>query len=388
MEPATVFLTLGGLFLAGLLADQIGRRTALPRVTLLLGCGIVVGGSGFGWLPEAAFEWYEFLSVSALTMVAFLLGGALTFGNLRDHGRVILWVSLAVVLVTVALVGGGLWALGVDLELALILGAIATATAPAATEDVIRQSGIRNGFTETLEGIVAIDDAWGLIAFSLILTLAGMLSGGEGGSLIADAGWEIGGAVLLGAAMGCPAAYLTGRLSKGEPLQTEALGIVFLTAGLAMWLEVSFLIAGMVAGALIANFARHHERGFHEIEHIQWPFMLLFFILAGSSLEVGHLAVVGWIGAGYVVLRILARVLGAWAGAAAAGADHGTRQRLGLALLPQAGVAVGMALVAAETFPEHAAAILTVTIAATVVFELIGPVATLWAVRASEREAG
>lgn len=386
MDLATVFLTLGALFLAGLLADQIGRGTPLPRVTLLLACGIAVGASGFGWLPEAAFGWYGFLSVSALTMVAFLLGGSLTFANLRDHGRIILWVSLAVVLVTVAVVAGGLWALGVDLELALILGAIATATAPAATEDVIRQSGIRNGFTETLEGIVAIDDAWGLIAFSLILTLAGMLNGGAGAELLADAAWEIGGAVLLGAALGVPAAYLTGRLSQGEPLQTEALGIVFLTAGLAMWLEVSFLIAGMVAGALIANFARHHERGFHEIEHIQWPFMLLFFILAGSSLEVAHLAVVGWIGLGYVVLRVLARVAGAWAGAAAAGAEEATRRRLGLALLPQAGVAVGMALVAAEAFPEHSAAILTVTIAATVVFELIGPVATLWAVRASDRE--
>lgn len=112
---------------------------------------------------------------------------------------------------------------------------------------------------------------WGLLAFSLIVVVVGMLNGHAGAGALADAAREIGDGVALGAAIGLPAAYLTGRLSKGEPLQTEALGIVFLTAGLALWLDVSFLIAGMTAGAIIVNLARHHARAFHEIEHIQWP---------------------------------------------------------------------------------------------------------------------
>jgi NhaP-type Na+/H+ or K+/H+ antiporter len=381
MELSLVFLTLGGLFLAGLASDLIGRRMRLPRVTLLLLCGLAAGSSGFDWLPAAAFEWYEFLSVLALTLVAFLLGGALTRDNLARHGRVILWVSVSVVLVTVALVSGGLALIGVDPALALILGAIATATAPAATIDVIRQSGIRNGFTDTIEGIVAIDDAWGLIAFSVVLTVAGVISGNGHDGAMGETLREIFGAVLLGVAVGVPGAYLTGRITQGEPLQAEALAIVFLTAGAAMAFEVSFLIAGMTAGAMVVNLARHHERSFHEIEHIQWPFMLLFFILAGSSLDLRELAAVGWIGVAYVVLRIVARLIGATSGAVLGRAPRVERPYFGLALMPQAGVAVGMALVASKAFPEHGSAVLAITIASTVVFELFGPLATNWAIR-------
>ncbi|RBI86343.1 cation:proton antiporter [Rhodosalinus halophilus] len=380
-----VLLALGGLFLAGLLADAVGRRTALPRVTLLLACGIAAGGGGLDLIPQAAQDWYGFLSVTALTMVAFLLGGALDARTLAAHGRAILAVSLAIVGITLLLVAAGLWALGLDPATALVLGAIATATAPAATEDAIRQSGCRGGFVDTLRGIVAIDDAWGMVAFALAVVVAQALLGANGGHMLAEAAWEIGGALALGGAIGLPAAALTGRLSPGEPLQTEALGLVFLTAGLAIWLEVSFLLAGMTVGAVIVNRARHHERAFHEIEHIQWPFMLLFFILAGASLDPESLVALGALGAGYAALRIAARLGGGWLGARLGGAPARERWLYGPALLPQAGVAVGMALVAAQEFPERAEMILTLTIGTTVFFELIGPAATILAVRRATR---
>jgi len=381
MEFSAIFLTLGALFLLGLAADQIGHRTRLPRVTLLLCCGLIVGQSGFDLIPEAAEEWYEFLSIAALTMVAFLLGGALTGRNLASHGRTIVAISIAVVLITIATVALGLWLIGVEPGLALILGAIATATAPAATQDVIRQSGATGGFVDTVAGIVAIDDAWGLIAFSLVLVAVGHLNGQAEADTLRLAGWEIGGALALGAAIGVPSAYLTGRLGKGEPMQTEALGVVFLCAGLALWLEVSFLIAGMTAGAIVVNFARHHARAFHEIEHIQWPFMLLFFILAGASLELEALRQVGLIGLAYIALRVVSRIAGGWIGAAVSGAPARETPWFGMALLPQAGVAVGMALVVSKTFPDYAEAVLTITIGTTVVFELLGPAAALYAIR-------
>lgn len=379
-----LLVTLGGLFLAGLLADQVGRLTRLPRVTMLLLIGIAVGQSGLRLVPEAAIAWFDLVSVMALTMVAFLLGGELTRGNLARHGRAIMAISVSVVLGTVLLVGGGLSLAGLDPRLALILGAIATATAPAAIADVIRQSGIRNGFTETLSGIVAIDDVWGLVAFSVTLALAGQTDGWSG--LTWGTAHDLGGAALLGAAVGLPAASLTGRLTPGEPLQTEAIGIVCLTAGLALWLDVSFLLAGMTAGTLVANFARHHERAFHEIEHIEWPFMLLFFLLAGASLEIDALREIGWIGALYVGLRTLARIVSAAIGARLGGVPAGQRAAFGPALLPQAGVAVGMALVAAETLPQWSETIMAVTIAATILFELIGPAATLHAIQKVSRK--
>ena len=381
MDIHLIFITLGALFFLGLFADQVGRRTRLPRVTLLLLCGVAVGGSGLNLLPLEAEYWYEFLTVAALTMVAFLLGSSLSLDNLKRHGRTILAISLSVVIVTIAIVGGGLWAMGFDLGLALLLGAIATATDPAATQDVIQQSKAEGDFPNTLTGIVAIDDAWGVLAFSLVLIFVGFLNGGGANAGLLDVAWEIGGAITLGVAIGWPGAFLTGRLAPGEPLQTEALGIVFLCAGLALWLDVSFLIAGMTAGAVIVNVARHHSRAFHEIEHVQWPFMILFFILAGASLDVSALGKVGLIGLGYVVLRIASRIVGGWIGGIIGGAPKEQRPWFGIAMLPQAGVAVGIALIAAEEFPVYAEAILTITIGTTIVFEVLGPAGTMFALR-------
>lgn len=372
------FLTLGAMFVIGLGAHVIGQRTPVPRVTLLLLSGLVAGQ--MGWIPEDISGAYEFLSVAALTFVAFLLGGSLKFSVLKVTGRRVFTISLAIVGLTVVLVSLGLIILGTDPALAVVLAGIATATAPAATTDVIRQSGIQNDFTRTIEGVVAVDDAWGLLAFSLCVSLAtSIMAPTEVTSL--PVVHEIGGAVLLGLLIGFPGAFLTGRISDGEPLEVEALALVFLTAGFALWAEVSFLIAGMTAGAVIVNLAAHHDRAFHEIEHIQWPFMVLFFLLAGALLHADALWDVGLMGLAYMALRTVARIAGGWFGARIGGAPDEERSLYGIALLPQAGVAVGMALVAARALPDHADQIIALTIGTTIAFELIGPVLTLWAVR-------
>ena len=379
METATLFLTLGGMFFIGLAADQIGKHTPLPRVTLLLLAGLVAGH--MGWVPEPLSNAYEFLSVTALTFVAFLLGGSLKLSDLRTTGRRIFTISLAIVGLTIIVVSTGLIALGVDPGLAVVLSGIASATAPAATTDVIRQSGINNQFTRTLEGVVAVDDAWGLLAFSLCVSFAtyGAAHGSE--NALMSVTHEIGGAILLGIAIGLPGATLTGRIGGGDPLEVEALALVFVTAGAAIWTDVSFLITGMTVGATIVNRAAHHDRAFHEIEHIQWPFMVLFFLLAGALLDISALPEVGLLGLAYMALRIAARIIGGWAGARAGGAPRREQRYYGLALLPQAGVAVGMALIAADALPDHADQIIALTIGTTIAFELIGPVLTLWSIR-------
>ncbi len=373
MDLAPIFLTLGGLFLAGLAADVTARRTRLPRVTLLLALGVIAGRSGFDLIPAGFEDLFSFISVAALTLVAFLLGNALTWEKLRQNGRLILWVSWSIVAATLVVVSGGLVLAGVELPLAMILAAIACATAPAATQDILREVGAEGRFADAIRGIVAIDDGWGLIVFSLVLVAAAGLTGAHGHGLLAEAGLEIVGALVIGLGVGLPGAALTGRISRGEPLQAEALGLVFVTAGLCEWLGVSYLLAGMVAGAAIANFASHHERAFHEIEHIEWPVMLLFFLMAGAVLELDQLWALGGVGIAYVALRIVARIIGGWVGAGLAGAVPVERRWIGPALLPQAGVAVGMALVAAEEFPQWGPQIMTLTVGTTVLFELLGP---------------
>ena len=233
MKEYQIFLAIGGVLLCGLLADELGRRTPLPRVTVLILLGVIAGESFLGIIPSELSEWYDFLATIALTMVAFLLGGRLSLSTLKGHGKEILLVSLSVVSITVVFVGTGLILLGVPFEMAIVLAGIATATAPAATQDVVKQTDSKGPFTDTLLGVVALDDAWGLMLFSLLLIAAAANSGQADQELFYVGLRDIGIAIAVGVVIGLPAAYLTGRLKKGEPIQSEALGVVFLCAGTA-----------------------------------------------------------------------------------------------------------------------------------------------------------
>ena len=382
MDDALILTVVGGLLLGGLAVDWLGRRINLPRVTLLLLFGFCVGPGALDVLPPSATDWFPLVTKAALAMIGFLLGERFTPKRLRAQRKQVIGISLIDVIGTMAVLSLGLILLGEGVELAVLLAAVAAATAPAATFDVVNEYRAEGRFTDTLLGIVAIDDAWGLIAFSLVLAAIAGMTNGDGGIAILGAGlWEVSGALLLGAVLGVPAGLLSHRIAPGEPTLLEALGLVFLCAGVAGLLHVSFILSAMFMGATAATVGIHHERAFHEIEHIERPFLVLFFVLAGASLELHVLPTIGAIGAAYIVLRVLARLVSVWAGARLTGADPAVRRWLGLALLPQAGVALGMALMVKERLPELGATILPLVIGSTVVFELLGPVGTRYALR-------
>lgn len=378
MEPISkTLITIGAILLLGTATEAIGRRTKLPRVTLLLLFGLLIGPAALDILPEFMREkWFPVITDIALIMIGFLLGEKLVLSFHKD-ARTVLWISVSVVIITSTLMLGGLLLIGAPVEVALILAAIATATAPVATTDVVLETKAKGSFTNTLLAIVAIDDAWGLIIFSFMLAMAQALHG-QGGvvEILLSSGWDLGGACIVGLGLGLPMAYLTGRIRSGQPTLIEALGIVFLCGGVAIWLEVSFILASMVLGGVVANFAHHHERPFHAIEDIELPFMILFFVLAGASLYIGSLREVGLIGGAYIVLRIAGRIIGARSGASINHSDPRFKRWMGIALLPQAGVALGMALVATHQFPEIAGTVFPIVAGTTVLFELIGPIMT------------
>jgi Kef-type K+ transport system membrane component KefB len=139
---------------------------------------------------------------------------------------------------------------------------------------------------------------------------------------------------------------------------------------------------------IVVNLAKHHTRAFHEIEHIEWPFMILFFFLAGASLHTDRWWEFGLIAGAFLVLRTISRIAGGWVGGKLGAAPDNHRRWMGVALLPQAGVAVGMALVAGDHFPDLREVILTVTIGTTVVFEIFGPIATRVALDKAEESEG
>lgn len=383
MIPAARGLIVLGLLLsAGLAIDALGKRTRLPRVSLLVALGVIVGPLGFDLLTQEAQSWFPTISVVALVMVGFLIGGEFSFANIREHGRSVLVVVLAEATVTAAVVSLGLFAFGVDLEIALALGGIAIATDPAAVSGVVREEGAEGPFTERLLGVVATDDVVGMGVFSLLIAF-GSFHSGDGGSMSAllMATREVVGGILLGGLLGLPVAYLSGRLRPGTPTLEEALGAVLLCAGLAVWLDVSFLLAAVVMGMVVANLARHHEQTFREIENIEWPFLVVFFVIAGASVDASALMAAGAIGVGYLALRAAGKGLGGWEGSRLIGAASRSRRWFGIALLPQAGVALGLALLASERFPEQGNILLSVSVAGTLVFELIGPILVRVALR-------
>ena len=376
-------LVLGLLFLIGFIADIVGRSTFLPRVTLLMLGGLAVGPAGFSVVPESFVDqWFPELTTIALALIGFLLGHQLSIPALRKRGSFVIGISLCKVLGAALVVASTLIFVGLDPVMALLLAGIAPATAPAATYDIVHESGASGEFVDTLLSIVAVDDVWGLLIFVLMVAVAGII-GGEASIVagIVSSFIDIGGSVALGVALGAPMAYLTGRIRSGEPMLAEALGFVLLGAGIAAWFDLLAIVTAMTMGIMVASLASHHERPFHAIEGIEWPFMVLFFVLAGASLEVDALLLAGGLTLIYVLARFCGIYAGTRLGSRIVGAPPVLQKWLGLALLPQAGVAIGMSLVAAQKFPETASVVLTVVVASTVVLETIGPIFTRLAIR-------
>lgn len=379
---AFALVVLGTILAASIFADTISRRTRLPRISLLVLVGIV-----FAFLRQYVFDANGMPPTGALTeplvdlalvMVAFLLGGDLSLRRLRSTGVMIFTVSLCVVVTSAAVVGGGLLLAGFPLVTAVALAAISMATDPAAVREAVRDHAARKGNSrvvrQVLLGVVAIDDVWGVLGFGLAMALLGWLTAGDGAAALFAAAWELGGALALGAAIGIPAAWLTGRLRPGEPTQVEALAVVLLLAGLSSWLQVSSLVAAMFAGFVVVNMSRHHTRSFREIEHIEWPFLVFFFVLAGASVDLADAAAALSLSFAFIVLRLAARYAGGRLGVRLLnGASTGLPKDIGLALTPQAGVAMGMALLVAERYPASAPLLVSVAVVSTAFFELIGP---------------
>mgnify|MGYP005844233913 CR=1 FL=1 len=385
---ALVLLMLGSLLSLSILADFIAGRTAIPRISLLvlIGVGVAVVQQWVLGQPAGVLEGLsEPLIQLALVMVAFLLGGEFTWDRLRTLGPVVAVFSFSVVLVSGLVVGAGLWLLGFPLILAVTLGAIAVATDPAAvTETIHEQKAAHTRTGRLLLSTVAVDDGWGIILFGLAMAFLGWHGSGDGAQALSGALWELGGAVALGVIVGVPAAWLTGRLEAGEPTRVEAIALILLLAGGAALLHVSELLAAMIAGAMVANLASHHTRSFNEIEYLKWPFLVFFFVLAGASLDLANLQVAVGITLAYIVLRLLGRLLGGWFGSVLVNARQGALPGgLGMALTPQAGVAMGMALLAGERFPQFASTLMAAVVVSTVAFEAVGP----WLVRVAVARA-
>lgn len=393
MNPAQFLLILGGALILGYVTDFVGRKTILPRVTLLILLGIVVGRDGFDFVLPFLSEQFDLIANITLLIIGFLLGGRFTLETLKKSGMNILFLSLCLTVIVSAVVIFGLILVGLDLEHAIILGCIASATAPAATFDTIKESKIKGPVSDLLLSVVAPVEAWSLVLFSLGIAVVNVLFAHQDLlTPILHASWEIGGGIVLGAALGLMTAYLTSLTKPGKPMLSETVGMILVCGGLSMWLEVSFLLSSIAMGAVVVNYPRKsYEDPFEVIESVEWPFLVFFFIFAGAELEVSHLPEIGLAGLAFVLLRSVGKVLGGMAWSKASGSHGKGLEWVGSAMLPQAGASMGMALVAATKFPEAADLLLSIIISTTVIFEIFGPICTqlfLQKVAAHAKEEG
>lgn len=384
-------LSLGIAMAVGLLFTRIVKLVKLPNVTGYLIAGLLIGPSVLGLIDKATVESFNMIVTLALGFIAFSIGGEFKLGTLKKLGKNVTVITFfqaigAVAVVFVVLLVAGLCgALGEDyLPMVFTLSAIATATAPAATLLVVRQYKAHGPVTETLLPVVAMDDAIGLMIFAIFNAIAVAIASGETPTvttMLLDPLLEIVLSLLIGFALGLIVALCT-RVFKYRANRL-CLCITATVIGVAladMW-GLSSLLLCMMIGAVFSNLGFEVDRVLEGTDRWTPPLFMLFFVISGADLDLSILPTVGILGALYIIARALGKYFGAMAGSAVVKADPNVRKYLGITLLPQAGVAVGMAQIALSEFTalgesDIGRKIQAVVLCATLVYEIVGPVLT------------
>ena len=338
------------MIFAGMFCGRMAKHLRLPNVTVYLVAGLLIGPAVLGLLSEDFLDGISLISDVALGFIAFSIGNEFKLSYFKRVGAAPIVIACMESLFAVLFVVCGLLISGQSLPFSLVLGAIAAATAPAATIMVIKQYRAKGPVTESLLSVVAIDDATALILFSLAVAVAQAVtnSGASlGASLLAPVK-EIGGALVVGAALGF-AFLLPLRFFKKQGNRLSLIvGFIFAGLGLAEWLGLSDLLLCMAMGAVIANFSPDVGKLMDICDSVTPPIFMLFFVASGADLKLSVLPTVGIIGVIYILLRIVGKMFGASLGAAICKCDKTVRKYLGPCLLPQAGVAIGLSLAAGE----------------------------------------
>jgi len=380
-----VVLSLGIILLAGLLAAKLLHRIKFPAVTAYILMGVLIGPTILNLVSKEILSASGLISNVVLGVIAFGLGQNFSRENFSKIGKSVLWISV--------LEATGAWLsvffvflflLREPLYLSLLFGAIASATAPAATVMVVRECRAKGIFTNTLLGVVAIDDAWCLIIFAFSLAVAKALIGPLTGNLLLlkvllGSLLHIGGAFLLGAGMAVILMIFSRYARTEADLLIYTLGFILFGIGMAIYFHLSVLLTNIFLGAMLVNIGKRSFRFFDILRTVDSPLYLCFFVLAGANLNVTLLGKLGLIGVFYFLFRIIGKLTGASLGGYFSKAIDSVRKYLGFGLIPQAGVALGVALIAEAEFPQLGGIIFTTIATTTIIYELIGPFGTKFA---------
>ena len=405
----TSLLSLAIAMFAGLMMTRAVKRLHLPDVTAYLVAGVLIGPCCIGALhiPGIGFASYDqlekigLISDVALGFIAFSIGNEFRLSQLRETGRQAFIIGVIQAVVATLLVDAALLAFhfmkpeALTVPAAITLGAIAAATAPAATLMVVRQYKAKGPLTDLLLPIVALDDAVGLVVFAVSTGVAKALNSGSISlvSVLVNPLVEIICSLGLGAGMGWLFSYMERFFHSRSKRLSLTVCFVFLCTALSKLefslgeVEIGFspLLVCMMCGTIFCNLCDFSEEIMYRTDRWTAPVFVLFFVLSGAELDLRvfqNLAVVG-VGLVYILARSAGKIIGAHYSAKAVHCDHNICKYLGITLLPQAGVALGMSVTVAAQFGAEGAVIRNITLFSVLIYELVGPIMTKMALTAA-----
>ncbi len=408
-SQSPILLIIGFAIFAGTFGAKIFQRLRIPQVVGYIAIGVVIGKTGFRIIDDEQIHSLLPFTYFALGVIGFLIGGELHLKALRKHGRQYLTILLlqGVGAFVLAGVGVGVVALlatgnaPMSIALGLLFGAIASATAPAATVSVLREYKTRGPVTRAVYAVIAMDDGLALVLFAVAFSIAAPLiagvSDGDGTlAMVGTVAYELVGSVALGVAGGAVLNFVLRRVRAPEMALTIAIGALALVLGGALALHLGLILSAMTLGMTLVNLApRRSEEAFRIVERFSAPIYVLFFVLVGAELSLEGMQPWLWLlAAPFVLLRMAAKIGGANLGARWVGAAGTVRKYLGWCLFCQGGVAIALAMVAGAALSQEkfgddgktaGKAIIALVIATTLFIEIVGPVAVKLAVhRAGE----
>ena len=382
-DVSVVIVSVALILFSGFAMTRVTKRLRLPNVTAYIVAGILMGPYCMNLIPGRVVTGMSFVADIALAFIAFSTGEFFKFSTLKKSGAKVMVITvmeacLASVLVFIVVY----FVLGLELNFSIVLAALASATAPASTVMTIRQTHAKGDFVETLLQVVALDDMVGLLAYSIAISvaLASMTGDFHAGSIVKPILLNII-VFVLGGLFGLFLKLLLHKRSTDNRL-IVSVAVLFAFCGICAILDVSPLLGCMSMSMIYINLT-DDERLFKQLNYFSPPILLLFFVRSGVNFDLGALVnsseSIGSvpllrIGVIYFVVRILGKYVGAFLGCAMVGKDKLVRNYLGLALVPQAGVAIGLAAMGARTLGGETGDVLeTIILASSVLYELIGP---------------
>ncbi|MDD7487994.1 MAG: cation:proton antiporter [Oscillospiraceae bacterium] len=383
---ASIIISVALMMLAGFLLTRVTKLLRLPNVTAYIVAGILIGPYCLNLVPQRFIDGTSFLSDIALAFIAFSTGEFFKLDVLKKNGMKVVWITVfESVLASLLVFVLTFFILHMDLAFSIVLSALASATAPASTMMTIRQTGAKGDFVDTLLQVVALDDVVGLVLYSVAISVAlASLSGSQGFSF-----QTIGKPILLnmltlfiGACFGLAMKLLMPQSRSTDNKLIISVALLFAFCGVCVLLDVSPLLGCMVMGTVYTNIAEN-DKLFKQLGYFSPPILLLFFVRSGMNFKLdalfnasGDLDGVPLIvvGVSYFLVRIVGKYAGAWLGCFVVKKDKLVRNYLGLALIPQAGVAIGLAALGARTLGGTMGSDLeTIILASSVLYELLGP---------------